>query len=847
VATQPTILSHPSSCRTRIGANQNATTVLAFAATIAAILLLASSRAHAQLASSPWPMFQHDAAHTGLSQYDTSSNPGTLKWQFPEFQGDAGEVGGTSPAIGADGTIYIGSSGGELWAVNPDGTQKWAFPFNTGGQIIGSSPAIGADGTIYVGDAEYDHNTGSHASHFYAVNPNGTEKWAFATADSVLSSPAIGADGTVYIASGSLYAVNPDGTQRWEFAPTIGVSSSPAIRNDGTIYVTGGGNLFAINPDGSLKWEYQPSQEAFGAPAIGTDGTIYVGSIQEYLYAINPDGTPKWTFADRAGGAPSVGADGTLYIGGKEYDPVTQSDVYVLYALTDGGQSTVTQKWAVRTEDGGSVSGLAIGADGTIYVGSSGGHLYAINPDGTQRWKLAISEPPSSSPAIGADGTIYVSSGGFHSYAIGSCPCQPGPTSIYLPASLAFSATPVANPRAKNLTVKNTGDDLLIIKSTTSSDATEFAVTANACPATGLEPGGKCALTIGFTPSALGARSAALTLNDNAWPSGTHSVQLSGTGTITMNVSPTSYGFGSVKDGFKAVKAIRVHNYQINPVSLSEGFSGSNAADFSVTGGTCTSTLSQKSACSLVVTYAPRAVGTESATLTVIDGPDSLGPYTVSFSTASTIPETVLPLKAIFGNVAQSASRVRYLTVTNNAAAPITLAGTTVSGANPSDFAVGGTCGGSLAGLSSCTYAVTFTPATETPESATLSIAVTEDPTSPRLVALAGTGISPVKVRPLAGQAFGTVTVGKSLSRYFTVSNIGGAAVSLSESVAGTNAADFAVTGGSCGTTLAAASSCNYKVTFTPSIIGAENATIGVSAAGDAASPHNLSLSGTGI
>ena len=37
----------------------------------------------AQLASAPWPMFHHDLAHTGLSPYDTSANPGLQKWKFP--------------------------------------------------------------------------------------------------------------------------------------------------------------------------------------------------------------------------------------------------------------------------------------------------------------------------------------------------------------------------------------------------------------------------------------------------------------------------------------------------------------------------------------------------------------------------------------------------------------------------------------------------------------------------------------------------------------------------------------------------------------------------------------------
>jgi len=165
----------------------------------------------------------------------------------------------------------------------------------------------------------------------------------------------------------------------------------------------------------------------------------------------------------------------------------------------------------------------------------------------------------------------------------------------------------------------------------TSSDTTEFAETGSTCPSGGLAPGLTCTIAIRFTPSALGPRTATLAISDNTATS-PQRVALSGTGTVTMTVTPTSYGFSSVKDGSKAVKAIVVHNYQTNAVSLSEGFSGPNAGDFSVTGGTCTSTLAKTAACSLIVTYAPTATGTESATMIVTDSPDQLGPYTVTFT-----------------------------------------------------------------------------------------------------------------------------------------------------------------------------------------------------------------------
>ncbi len=76
-------------------------------------------------------------------------------------------------------------------AYGQDGTQKWVFP--TGGGVV-ASPAIGADGTLYVGSNDFN---------LYAINPDGTQKWAFPTGGNMGSSAAIGADGTLYVGSGN--------------------------------------------------------------------------------------------------------------------------------------------------------------------------------------------------------------------------------------------------------------------------------------------------------------------------------------------------------------------------------------------------------------------------------------------------------------------------------------------------------------------------------------------------------------------------------------------------------------------------------------------------------------------
>lgn len=54
------------------------------------------------------------------------------------------------PAIGADGTVYVGSNDDKLYAFNPDGSLKWDSGTTIGGNVF-SSPAIGADGTVYIG------------------------------------------------------------------------------------------------------------------------------------------------------------------------------------------------------------------------------------------------------------------------------------------------------------------------------------------------------------------------------------------------------------------------------------------------------------------------------------------------------------------------------------------------------------------------------------------------------------------------------------------------------------------------------------------------------------------------
>lgn len=55
------------------------------------------------------------------------ADDGEKKWEFL-----TGGVVYSSPAIGTDGTIYVGSGDGKLYAINPDGTKKWEFAICSG-------------------------------------------------------------------------------------------------------------------------------------------------------------------------------------------------------------------------------------------------------------------------------------------------------------------------------------------------------------------------------------------------------------------------------------------------------------------------------------------------------------------------------------------------------------------------------------------------------------------------------------------------------------------------------------------------------------------------------------------
>jgi len=186
------------------------------------------------------------------------------------------------------------------------------------------------------------------------------------------------------------------------------------------------------------------------------------------------------------------------------------------------------------------------------------------------------------------------------------------------------------------------------------------------------------------------------------------------------------------------------------------------------------------------------------------------------------------------------------VTLTNSGTAALSITGISVTGANASSFVFANTCGTSLAAGANCTIHGHFGPLVAGALTAAITIA-DNAAGSPQSISLSGTGIAaPIVSLTATKLSFGTEKVGvMSGSQTVTLTNTGGATLSITSiSLTGANASSF-VFANSCGATLAAGANCTIHGHFTPTLTGALTAAITI-ADNAAGSPQTITLSGTG-
>lgn len=520
----------------------------------------------------------------------------------------------------------------------------------------------------------------------------------------------------------------------------------------------------------------------------------------------------------------------------------------VLVAADYSTTSTPLQLTSISPQnatEGGAAFTLTInGAGFTSSTATYIGGVYR-QPTFVNSSKLTVQINPSD---IAVAGAFQVAVGNFPSGA--SCAAYVPTTFYVLIASggtatvstktLAFGKLAAGTTSAsKSVKLTNSGSGALAIGPIVASG--DFGQTNNC--GSSLAAGTNCTVNVTFNPSAVGAVTGALTLNDSASTS-PQLVKLTGTGEAPLTVNPTSLTLPSAAVGSTSSATATLTNVQTTAMTLT----ASASADYSVTGGTCGSSLAGGASCTVVVTFAPQYKGTIKGAL-VLTTNSAFSPLTVGLSGAATggpkVPLKLSPASLSFSSTGIGATAAaKTITVTNKGTGTLTINSISAS-ANFTAIGSGSTpCGGALAKSASCTLSVTFTPSDTGSAKGALAIATT-GPGSPQIAALSGTGAVPVPLSPtslsFSAQAVGTTSAPKTV----TLTNNSGGTLSISSLVASGDYSAVPSGGTPCGATVASGATCTFSVTFSPNLKGSISGAVTVTNSAPL-SPAVMKLTGTG-
>jgi FG-GAP-like repeat/Abnormal spindle-like microcephaly-assoc'd, ASPM-SPD-2-Hydin len=388
---------------------------------------------------------------------------------------------------------------------------------------------------------------------------------------------------------------------------------------------------------------------------------------------------------------------------------------------------------------------------------------------------------------------------------------QDAPLGGFSQSSLTFAAEPLgttSSPQSVTLTNNGTGPlnvSNIAIAGRNSGDFSQ----SNNCPST-LAIGASCPINISFTPTANGPRTASLSVTDNA-PASPQTVSLSGSGGLaSVQFSPSSIDFANEAVGNTSpAQTVTVTNAGYSATNISSiSVTGPNASDFSET-NTCGSSLAAGANCSVSVTFTPAVMGVRTAAVAIVD--DAPGsPQTIALTGNGSGIVGVSPSTVTFsGQYVGTTGLPQSVTVTNNAATPLTISKVTTS---PADFASVNACGSTLAPGASCAIGVFFDPTQAGSRTGTLTINDSAAG-SPQTVTLNGTGQD---FSMASSSSSATVSPGQTANYTLAITPGGGFNQKVSFSCAGVPAlSTCAVTPNSLTLSSSAASSVTVAVTTT--------------------------------
>jgi len=358
------------------------------------------------LADSPWPMFQQNPQGTGRSRFMGPQKGIISKTINLDSGSDLSFIVTDNNknyycAIGNYWADSTGRTDAYLFSYDFQGNQNWYV--NIDGRELFSSPLIDKNGVVFIGSTE---------GIFYAVNSNGSLKWAFDAGFPITSGyggATIGLDGTIYFSTrNALNAISQEGQLLWlksEYGDTPIVLSP----DGSTLYVKHiSEGLDALDLNGNLMWQFHFSTESWMFhPIVDSNGRIYLFTDRNTVTVIDNNGKLEWQFSinqymqfendniDQTT-APTLDKLGNFYF-------TTRDD---LYSIDYSGEL----RWIIRGM-GSAGSPLLCDNDDNIYLTKAlGGDIFSISKKGILNWKINLncSEMITCSPAICSDSKLII-------------------------------------------------------------------------------------------------------------------------------------------------------------------------------------------------------------------------------------------------------------------------------------------------------------------------------------------------------------------------------------------------------------------------------------------------------
>jgi outer membrane protein assembly factor BamB len=279
---------------------------------------------------------------------------GALEWRF-----NAGSSIPAAPAVGADGTVYVGTGDGAVQAIAADGALRWSYTVEG---AVSASPLVDSEGRVLVATS---------AARLYAFWPSGERAWALRMRAHVATElvPAAALGGVlVGTADGSLWALSERGSLLWHTDVGGPLSSALGASGRRIVAATHAGEAWLF--DGAVK----RSRTELGAPprdaaVVFEDGSaaLVAGSS---LLCVNAEGRVAWR------------RDRVAWLGG------SASSLLVIETEASGAHTLLTRvgpdgRARMSARLPGSASGAPIsGENGVVYVSGDAGELWAVTESG---------------------------------------------------------------------------------------------------------------------------------------------------------------------------------------------------------------------------------------------------------------------------------------------------------------------------------------------------------------------------------------------------------------------------------------------------------------------------------